>query len=67
MGGGVMTQPQLLSLVQQKVQASLKGYVRATAVLEAINQYIVPPALGSCAGVLGAIALGEQEIRRLRD
>jgi len=59
-GGGVMGQPQLFSLVRQKVQASLNGYVGATAVLEDINQYIVPPALGPRAGVLGAFALGQQ-------
>lgn len=59
MGGGVMAQPQIFPLLRQKVQASLRGYVQHTAVLENIDSYIVPPALGGRAGVAGAIALAE--------
>lgn len=59
MGGGVMAQPQIFPLLRQKVQASLRGYVQHTAVLEHIDSYIVPPALGGRAGVAGAIALAE--------
>ncbi|MBL1127357.1 MAG: ROK family protein [Chloroflexi bacterium] len=59
MGGGVMAQPQIFPLLRQKVQASLRGYVQHTAVLENIDRYIVPPALGGQAGVAGAIALAE--------
>lgn len=59
MGGGVMAQPQIFPLLRQKVQASLRGYVQHTAVLENIDSYIVPPALGARAGVAGAIALAE--------
>lgn len=59
MGGGVMAQPQIFPLLRQKVQGSLSGYVQHTAVLENIDSYIVPPALGAQAGVAGAIALGE--------
>jgi len=60
LGGGVMHQPILFPLIRQKVQESLNGYVQATAVLENIDAYIVPPGLGDRAGVLGAIALGMQ-------
>ncbi|MFQ5595924.1 MAG: ROK family protein [Anaerolineae bacterium] len=60
MGGGVMEQPRLFPLVRQKVQDLLKGYVRAPELGEEIDRYIVPPALGQRAGVLGAIALAEQ-------
>ncbi len=60
LGGGVMEQQQLFPLVRQKTQELLNGYVQATAVLDGIDQYIVPPALGNRAGVLGAIALAEQ-------
>lgn len=59
LGGGVMAQPHLFPLIRQKVQASLNGYVQARAVLEEVDRYIVPPALGGRAGVLGAIALGQ--------
>jgi fructokinase len=42
------------------VQALLHGYLQAPAILERIDDYIVPPALGDRAGVLGAIALAQQ-------
>lgn len=60
LGGGVMQQPHLFPLVRQKVQTMLGGYVQSTAILERIEQYIVPPALEGRAGVLGCIALAEQ-------
>jgi fructokinase len=62
MGGGVMEQPQLFPLVRQKVQTYLNGYVQHPAILEDIDNYIVPPGLGNQAGVLGAIALGETAV-----
>ena len=58
LGGGVMEQPQLFPLVRQKTLAALNGYVQSPTILDNINTYIVPPALGNQAGVLGAIALG---------
>jgi len=60
MGGGVMQQAHLFPLVRQKTQALLNGYVQAPQVLEDIDQYIVPPGLGSQSGMLGAIVLAEQ-------
>jgi fructokinase len=57
LGGGVMTQHHLFPRLRAQVQRRLNGYVRAPAVLEEIDSYIVPPALGAQAGVLGAIAL----------
>jgi fructokinase len=57
MGGGVMNQPQLFPLIRAKVQDLLKGYVEAPQILVDIQNYIVPPGLGSESGVLGAIAL----------
>lgn len=62
LGGGVMAQPQLFPLVRQKTQAYLNGYVQHPAILEQIDTYIVPPGLGSYAGVLGAIALGQMAL-----
>lgn len=61
-GGGVMNQAQLFPLVRAEVQALLNGYVQAPEILDHIDQYIVPPALGGRAGVLGAIALAAREI-----
>ena len=60
LGGGVMQQAQLFPMVQMKVQLMLNGYIHAPAILEAIDQFIVPPRLGQRAGVLGAIALARQ-------
>jgi len=59
LGGGVMQQRQLFPLVREKVQTLLNGYVQASEVLEHIDRYIVPPALGNKAGVLGSIALAQ--------
>jgi fructokinase len=57
LGGGVMKQRHLFPLVRRRVQELLNGYLQAPAILDRIDDYIVPPALGSRAGVLGAIAL----------
>lgn len=60
MGGGVMDVPGLLPKVREKTVAYLNDYVQHPSITEHIDDYIVPPALGSKAGVLGAIALGLQ-------
>jgi fructokinase len=63
-GGGVMQQTQLWPLMRREVQVLLNGYVRATEVLEDIDGYIVPPALGGLSGVLGAFILAGQALER---
>lgn len=60
MGGGVMDVPGLLPKVREKTVAYLNDYVQHPSITEHIDDYIVPPALGNKAGVLGAIALGLQ-------
>ncbi|MFQ5616929.1 MAG: ROK family protein [Anaerolineales bacterium] len=60
MGGGVMRQPQLFPLVRRKTREYLNGYVQSPAILEQIDNTITSPGLGNRAGVLGAIALGQQ-------
>lgn len=57
LGGGVMAQAQLFPLIRAEVPRLLNGYVRSSWLAERIDDYIVPPALGGRAGVLGAIAL----------
>ncbi len=57
LGGGVMNQQQLFPLVRQRVPALLNGYIQSPAITRAIDSYIVAPALGQRAGVLGAMAL----------
>jgi fructokinase len=60
LGGGVMQQAQLFPMVRRQVQALLNGYIQAPEILEGIDAYIVPPALGGRAGVLGALALAKE-------
>lgn len=62
-GGGVMEQSQLLPLLRQNVPKLLGGYIQAPQILEYIDNYIVLPALGKRAGVLGAIALASKSDR----
>jgi fructokinase len=56
-GGGVMKQEQLFPLVRRQLKELLNGYVEAPPVMEHIDEYIVPPALGDNAGLCGALAL----------
>ena len=62
MGGGVMNQPELITKVREKTATYLNDYIQHPAITDHINEYIVPPALGGRAGVLGAIALGLQAL-----
>ncbi len=60
LGGGVMHQKQLFPLVRAEVQNNLNGYINVKAVLDNIDDYIVPPGLGDNSGLCGALALGLQ-------
>jgi fructokinase len=64
LGGGVMQQQQIFPMVRANVQKALNGYIRSEQLFEQIDAYIVPPALGGRAGVLGAIALGYLEAEK---
>jgi fructokinase len=65
LGGGIMQQKSLFPMVRQNVQQLLSGYLQVPAILERIDQYIVPAALGSRAGVLGAIALAKKAFHQI--
>jgi len=62
LGGGVMQQPALLARVRRRVVDLLADYVRAPQIVQDIDHYIVPPALGARAGVLGALALAHETL-----
>jgi fructokinase len=62
LGGGVMDQTQLFPMIRRKLQETLNGYIAVDAILKEIDGYIVPPGLGNRAGVLGAIALGQDSL-----
>ena len=57
LGGGVSQHPGLHQLTRSKVQQLINGYVHSPMILDSINEYILPPTLGTRSGVLGAIAM----------
>jgi fructokinase len=57
MGGGVMAQQRLFPLLRRRMLHWLGGYVQRDEILTDIDRFVVPPALGSRAGVLGALCL----------
>lgn len=57
LGGGVMERRLLFPLIHRDVQALLSDYVQAVQLLSHVDRYLVPPAFGARAGVLGALAL----------
>ena len=63
MGGGVMEQEHIFPLIHREVKSLLNGYIQSPTVLEGMDSYIVPPALGGRSGALGAIALAERALQ----
>ena len=61
-GGGVMAQKELYPLIQKEVLNLLNNYLNAPSLLNNIESYIVPPALGNQAGVLGGFALAKSAL-----
>lgn len=57
LGGGVSQHPGLIQSVRCKVKQFMNGYVQSSMVLDRIDDYILPPALGNRSGGLGAIAM----------
>jgi fructokinase len=63
LGGGVMQAEALFPLVRAYLRASLGGYVQADELVHGLDGYVVPPELGSEAGIAGALALAEDALR----
>jgi fructokinase len=59
LGGGVMSRRFLFPLIRRKVQQILNGYVESRSLLTDIDDYIVPPKMGSRSGVRGALVLAK--------
>lgn len=59
LGGGVMQQPHLFDLIRTNLARLLNGYIRTPEVTTGLDRFVVPPDLGSRAGVLGALVLAE--------
>jgi len=60
MGGGVMKQSQIFTLLREKLLLLLNNYIKDPKITRDIDNYLVPPALGDQTGVLGAIALAQK-------
>ncbi len=59
-GGGVMQKDFMFEKVRDRVWALLNSYLSHDLLLNRIDSYIVPPALGNRSGLLGGIALAMQ-------
>ena len=62
LGGGVMRRQGLLPLVRAGVQELLAGYFDVGELGDGLDTYIVAPALGDRAGVLGALELARLSV-----
>ncbi len=60
-GGGIMKQRHLISLIHNKVRTMLNNYIQYDEITKYIEDYIVLPKLGNRSGILGAIALAKQQ------
>ena len=60
LGGGVMQQKHLFSMIRQKTLELLNGYVQKKEIIEHIDNYIVEPGLGTKSGAIGALLLARQ-------
>lgn len=60
MGGGVMQQKHMMEKLRTEFARIMNGYIRHPDLNERLELFIQPPALGSRAGVLGALVLAEQ-------
>lgn len=59
LGGGVMHQMHLFPMIQEELHRMLNGYLQNYEVQEGMQHFVVHPALGDNAGLLGAMALAK--------
>jgi fructokinase len=64
LGGGVMNASWLFPMIRDCVKERLNGYLIHPNLEENIEEYIVPPGLGSRAGVLGAVGLAQKVLEQ---
>jgi fructokinase len=63
LGGGVMQRGSLFPLIRERLHTVLGGYLNVTRGLRR-EGYVLPPGLGTRAGILGALALAHEAARR---
>jgi fructokinase len=59
LGGGVMQQSHLFDLIRTELARLLNGYIQVRELGDGLDQFVIPPRLGSRAGILGALVLAE--------
>ena len=59
LGGGVMQQRHLFEMIRNEFALLLNKYIQHTEVLDHLDRFIQPPALGSRSGILGCLLLGQ--------
>ncbi len=59
MGGGVMKKQNLFSMMRRELSSLLNGYIKAEALTDRLDEFVVPPKLGNLSGVLGSLVLAE--------
>lgn len=64
LGGGVMHQTHLFPKIRKRTQELLNGYVAHAAILEHIDETIVPPGLGDNAGAVGSLMLAARALEK---
>jgi fructokinase len=60
LGGGVMKQKQVFSLIYNKLSELLNSYIDLPELSTYPHKYIVSPGLGDRAGIIGALILAQQ-------
>lgn len=63
LGGGVMHRTSLFARVRERTGALLGGYIQNERILNGMEDYIVPPALGDLAGATGAALLARRALK----
>lgn len=66
-GGGVSQHQGLLKLTRCKVKQFMNGYVQSSMVIDHLDEYILPPALGNRSGCLGAIAMAKMLVGETKE
>lgn len=63
LGGGVMHKTHLFPMIRKNTRDFLNGYVNISEIMDNIDSYIVPPALGDNAGAIGALILAMDALK----
>lgn len=60
-GGGVMKNKSLYPKIRERIPKLLNGYIKHEKILKDMDNYIVEPAFEGRSGILGGLALAEEE------